>query len=49
MQDQLFQVNQKQVYKELNGEKQGGRIIPNSDDSIKIWSDICNSATKSYP
>ena len=39
-QNQLFQVNQKQVYKDLNGEKQGDRIIPNSDDSIKIWSDI---------
>ena len=39
-QNQLFQVNQKQVYKDLNGEKQGGRIIPNSEDSIKFWSDI---------
>ena len=35
----LFQVNQKQVYKDLNGEKQGDRIIPNSEDSIKFWSD----------
>ena len=24
----------------LNGEKQGDRIIPNSEDSIKLWSDI---------
>ena len=39
-QNQLFQVNQKQVYKELNGEKQGDRIILNSEDSIKFWSDI---------
>ena len=39
-QNQLFQVNQKQVYKDLNGEKQGDRIIPNSEDSIKFWSDI---------
>ena len=39
-QNQLFQVNQKLVYKDLNGEKQGGRIIPNSEDSIKFWSDI---------
>ena len=39
-QNQLFQVNQKQVYKELNGEKKGGRIIPNSGESIKFWSDI---------
>ena len=38
-QNQIFQVNQKQVYKELNGEKQGERIIPNSVDSIKFWSD----------
>ena len=37
---QLFQVNQKQVYKELNGEKKGDRIIPNSGESIKFWSDI---------
>ena len=36
----LFQANQKQVYKDLNGEKQGDRIIPNSEDSIKFWSDI---------
>ena len=39
-QNQLFQVNQKLVYKDLNGEKQGGRIIRNSEDSIKFWSDI---------
>ena len=39
-QNQLFHVNQKQVYKDLNGEKQGDRIIPNSEDSIKFWSDI---------
>ena len=39
-QNQLFQVNQKQVYKDLNGEKQGDRIIPNSEDSIKFRSDI---------
>ena len=39
-QNQLFQVNQKQVYKDLNEEKQGDRIIPNSEDSIKFWSDI---------
>ena len=39
-QNQLFQVNQKQVYKDLNGQKQGDRIIPNSEDSIKFWSDI---------
>ena len=36
-QNELFQVNQKQVY---NGEKQGDRIIPNSEDSIEFWSDI---------
>ena len=28
------------MYKELNGEKQGDRIIPNSEDSSKFWSDI---------
>ena len=39
-QNQLFQVNQKQVYNDLNGEKQGDRIIPNSEDRIKFWSDI---------
>ena len=39
-QNQLFYVNQKQVYKDLNGEKQGGRIIPNSEDSTKFWIDI---------
>ena len=39
-QDQPFQVNQKQVYKDLNGEKQGDRIIPNSEDSIKCWNYI---------
>ena len=39
-QNQIFQVNLKQVYKELNEEKQGDRITPNSGDSIKFWSDI---------
>ena len=39
-QNRLFQVNQKQVYKDLNGEKQDDKIIPNSEDSIKFWSDI---------
>ena len=39
-QTQLFQVNQKQVHKDLNGEKQAERIIPNSEDKIKFWSDI---------
>ena len=38
-QNQLFQVNQKQVHKELNREKQGDRIILNSEDSIKFCSD----------
>ena len=28
------------MYKELKGEKQGDRIIPNSEDSITFWSDI---------
>ena len=37
--NQLFQVNQKQVYKEVNREKQSYRIIPNSE-SIKFWSDV---------
>ena len=41
-QNQLFQVNQKQVYKGLNREKHGDRIIPNSEDSTKFWSDICS-------
>ena len=40
-QNQLFQVNQKQVYKEQNREKQGNRITLNSEDSIKVSSDIC--------
>ena len=39
-QKQLFQVNQKQVYKGLNREKQDDRIIPNFEDSIKFWSDL---------
>ena len=39
-QNQPFQVNQKQLYKDMSGEKQGDRIIPNSEDSIKFWSDI---------
>ena len=39
-QNQLFQVNQKQVYKDLNEEKQDDRIIPNSEDGIKFWSDV---------
>ena len=39
-QNQLFQINQKQVYKDLNGEKQGDRTIPNSEDSIKFLSGI---------
>ena len=39
-QNQLFHVNQKQMYKDLNGEKQDDRIIPNSEDNIEFWSDI---------
>ena len=38
-QNQLFPVNQKQVHKDLNGEKRGDRVIPKSEDSIKFWSD----------
>ena len=34
-QKQLFPFNQKQVYKELNREKYSGKIIPNSENSIK--------------
>ena len=41
-QNRLFQVNQKQVYKDQNREKQGKRIIPNSEDSIKFWINIWN-------
>ena len=43
-QDQLFQVNQKQVHKDLNREKQGDRIIPNSEESIEFWSDILSKS-----
>ena len=39
-QNQLFHFKQKQIYKELNGEKLGDRIIPNYEDRIKFWSDI---------
>ena len=38
--NQLFQVNQKQVYKKLIGEKVSDRIIPNSDDRTKFWNEI---------
>ena len=43
-QDQLFQVNQKQVHKDLNREKQFDRIIPNSEESIEFWSDILSKS-----
>ena len=33
-------MNQKQVNKYLNREKQGGRLIRNCEDSIKFWIDI---------
>ena len=39
-QNQLFHFKQKQIYKELNGEKLGDRIIRNNEDGIKFWSDI---------
>ena len=39
-QNQLLQVNQEQVDKEQNGEKQGDRIISNSEDNTKFWIDI---------
>ena len=45
-QSQLFQVNQEQVYKELNGEKQSERIIRNSEDSIKFSSNILSIRKK---
>ena len=35
-QNQLFQVNQKQVYKDLNREKQGDRIITNSEECMQF-------------
>ena len=38
--NQLPQVNQKQGYNNLNGKKQGDRIIPNFKDSIKLSSYI---------
>ena len=38
-QKHLFQVNQKQLYKEMNGEKQGDKIVPNFEDIIKFWND----------
>ena len=28
------------MYRDLNGEKQGDRIIPHSEDTIKFWRDI---------
>ena len=39
------------MYKDLNGEKQSDRIIPNSEDSIKFWSDIWSirSEHKQHP
>ena len=45
--NQLFKVNQEQVYKELNGEKQRDSIIMNSEGSIKFWSDTCSIREKS--
>ena len=36
----LTNYDQKQVCKDLNGEKGCDTIIPNSEDSIKFWSDI---------
>ena len=39
-QNQLFPVNQKQMYKDLNGETHGDTITPNSENGIKFWSDI---------
>ena len=41
-QNQLVQINQKQVYKELNEEQQEQIVTPNTEESIKFWSDICN-------
>ena len=35
-QNQLSQVNWKQVYKEMNRDKHGGKIVPNSEDNIKF-------------
>ena len=39
-QNKIFHANQKQVYKDLNREKQGDKIISNCEGSIKFWSDI---------
>ena len=36
----LFQGNQKEVCKDLDGEKQGNRVLPNFEDKVKFWSDI---------
>ena len=43
---QLFQVNQKQVHKDINGQKQDDRIIPISEDTVKFWNDMCSIRKK---
>ena len=46
-QNRLFHINQKQVYKELNGLAREEGSVPDSKESIKFWSNIW-SVTKEH-
>lgn len=39
-QNRLFQIDQKKLYQELNGEVRAENVIPNAEESKKFWSDI---------
>ena len=39
-QNRMFAVEQKKVYKELNGGPGGKSVIPDAEESKKFWSEI---------
>ena len=39
-QNQLFETDQKKVYKELNGEADGESVIPDAEESKSFWNGI---------
>ena len=38
-QNQMFATEQKKVYKELNGVSSGENVIPDAEESKKLWSE----------
>ncbi len=44
-QNQLFRTNQRQLYKELSGQKEAGQDAPDAEEAKKFWSDLWDKPT----